>query len=128
MLHIEGPASVLIDDMLLEELSADGTALEVSRPEAPPDHEFMRRWVELFHGEARPFLLLGTMLHPGKLQCASTDDRPAILHNAYRAPDGTEAVVMANITDERQEGQLLWKGQTIEVSLEPAEVALKKLP
>lgn len=129
MLHIEGPASVLIDDVVLEEIGADGSAAEVIRPELPPDHEFMLRWVELFHGEGRPYLLLGRMLHPGKLQCASTDDgRPAILHNAYRAPDGTEAVVMANTTDERQEAQLQWKGQTIEVSLEPWEVALKKLP
>ena len=51
-----------------------------------------------------------------KVEDAGRLDRelPAILHNAYRAPDGSEAVVVANITDSPQAGTLEWHGQTID--------------
>jgi len=49
---------------------------------------------------------------------------PAILHNAYRAPDGSEAVVAVNITDKPQTGKLSWHGKETEVKLSPWEARL----
>ncbi|MGQ9731119.1 MAG: DUF6259 domain-containing protein [Candidatus Zipacnadales bacterium] len=127
MMHIRGRGVVWVDDMRLEEIGPDGTASEVMRPEVPPDHELMRQWVTLYTGEGRPYLLHGRMLHPPKLECAprAPDDRwPAILHNAYRAPNGREAVILVNVTDIQQNGLLTWHGKEMTVKLAPWEVRL----
>ncbi|MCX7064759.1 MAG: hypothetical protein NT024_09455, partial [Proteobacteria bacterium] len=104
MIHVTGKATVWVDDVTLEEVRADGTAAVVMRSTPPQDHEFMRRWVELYRGEGRPWLQFGRMLHPPKLECGTIRSRggemPAVLHNAFRAPDGHEAVVLANATHE----------------------------
>ena len=59
MLNLRGPGTIWLDDLALEEVRADGTTVVVPRPTEPADHELMRQWVELFHGEGRPYLLLG---------------------------------------------------------------------
>lgn len=128
MLHLHGPGTVWIDDVVLEEVHSDGTCTVVQQPETPDDHELMRQWVELFHRRGRPYLLLGRMLHPPKLDVDTVEVQnlrfPAILHNAFAAPDGSQAVVLVNITDARRSGRLLWRGREKEVSLEPWEVRL----
>ena len=60
------------------------------------------------------------------VQDAGRFDRksPAILHNAFRAPDGSEAVVTVNVTDEPQTGRLKWKGNTVDLKLSPWEATL----
>lgn len=112
MLHMNGPGTVWFDDMTLEEVRPDGSAVVVQRPDKPTDHELMRQWVELFHGEGRPYLLLGKMLHPPKLETATFEYQkrrfPAILHNAFEAADGSQAVVLVNATDQPQTGKLTW--------------------
>ena len=128
MCNMEGRGEVWIDDMLLEEVSADGSASELMRPETPPDHEFMLQWVELYSGEGRPYLLFGRMLHPPALDCATIEQAgftwPAVLHNAYRAPDGAEAVVLVNATDEQQQATLAWGGREHELTFKPWEAKL----
>ena len=62
------------------------------------------------------------MLHPPRLIAAEAKDAkgaglPAILHNAYRAPDGSEAVVLVNATDRPQQGVLEWDGRKVPVAL-----------
>ncbi|MBM4048431.1 MAG: hypothetical protein FJ279_25285, partial [Planctomycetes bacterium] len=64
MIHVEGPAKVWVDDVSLEEVRPDGSATPALRPDTPPDHKLMKQWVDLFHGEGRPYLLLGRLLHP----------------------------------------------------------------
>ena len=95
MLHVTGRGTVWLDDLKLEEILADRSVVEVQRPDKPQDHRLMHRWVELFHGDGQPYLLLGRMLHPPKLEvrtCESHGRRfPAILHNAFAAPDGLES-------------------------------------
>jgi len=61
-----------------------------------------------------------------KVQDAGRLDRklPAILHNAFRAPDGSEAIVTVNITDKRQTGRIHWHGKAIDLSLDPWEMRL----
>ena len=51
---------------------------------------------------------------------------PAIMHNAYRAPDGSEAVIAVNITDQPQTGKLTWHGKETEVKLSPWEAKLMR--
>lgn len=128
MLHLNGPGTVWIDDMTLEEVRADGSTLIVQRPDKPTDHALMRQWVELFHGEGRPYLLLGKMLHPPKLETPSFEFQKrrfaAILHNAFEASDGSKAVILVNVTDTPQTGRLTWGGQTSPITLQPWEVRL----
>jgi len=88
----------------------------------------MKRWVALYHGEGRPYLFLGRMLHPPKLETATITYRgqplPALVHSAYRAPDGSEAVVIANATDAVQMGKLYWKGRELRLELPPGDARL----
>lgn len=129
MVYVRGKARVWVDDLKLEETFPAGPSTGVQRPETPPDHAFMRRWVELFSGEGRPYLLFGTMLPPPPLKLATVppeDDTTLdpVLHNAYRAPDGSEAVIMVNATDTPQTGTMDWHGQTMVIRLKPWEVKL----
>ncbi|NOZ24132.1 MAG: hypothetical protein GXP25_23900 [Planctomycetes bacterium] len=129
MLNIVGPCKIWIDDIALEEQTGDGEWRPVMTKGVPADHDLAVQWVELFHGKGRSYLLLGRMLHPPKLDCGEVNiskerTLPAILHNAYCAPDGSEAVVLVNITDVAQRGKLAWAGQTIDLSLKPWEVRL----
>jgi len=128
MLQLNGPGTIWLDDLALEEVRADGTAVAVSRPEEPDDHDLMRRWVELFHGEGRPYLLLGRMLHPPRLEIGAFEAAgrrfPAILHNAFQGPDGSSAVILVNVADAPQTGQLTWQGRRQPVALQPWEVRL----
>ena len=51
-------------------------------------------------------------------------EHAVILHNAFRAPDGSEAVIAVNITDQPQTGRLGWGGREIELALAPWELRL----
>lgn len=121
MIHVVGTARVWVDDMTLEEVLPDGQTAPVMRPELPLDHDLMRRWVELYHGVGRPYLFYGRMLHPPKLTAGTVERQgrtfPAIMHNAYRAPDGSEACILVNATRSLQSGELTWHGRTVKVEL-----------
>lgn len=130
MLHVNGPGTVWIDDIVLEEIGADGRAAAVERPKIPSDHELMRQWVDLYHGRGRDYLQHGRMLHPPRLEVETISYQgrtfPAILHNAFAAADGSEAVVMVNASEKPQVGKLHWKGRVVDVRLEPWEVRLMR--
>ena len=53
---------------------------------------------------------------------------PTILHNAFRAPDGSEAVIAVNVTDAPQTGTLRWGGRQIAVELAPWKARLIEAP
>jgi hypothetical protein len=130
MIHLEGKAQAWVDDMTLEEELPDGTARQARYAGISGETRFMRRWVELYHGEGRPWLQFGRMLHPPKLTCATTTYRdrpvPVVLHNAFRAADGREAVVLANATRAPQPATLRWKGKDLSLRLQLGEVLLLK--
>ena len=69
-------------------------------------------------------------MHPPKLTCATITYRdrptPAVFHNAFRSPDGTVAVVLANATREPQAVTLTRRGKSMELTLEADGVALVK--
>jgi hypothetical protein len=130
MLNLHEPGTVWIDDVQLDEIVADGSASPVMRPTKPSDHELMRTWVKLFHGEGRPYLLLGKMIHPPLLQTDKIESHgcrfPAILHNAYEALDGSRALVLVNVTETPQEARFSWNAQPQLINLQPWEVRLLK--
>ena len=128
MIHIEGKAKAWVDDMALEEVLPGGASRVALCSNLPPDHQLMKRWVELYHGEGRPYLQFGRMLHPPKLTAGTITwrDKPmaAVLHNAWRAPDGSEAVIAVNATRVKQTATLDWKGREHRIALEPGDAVL----
>jgi hypothetical protein len=68
------------------------------------------------------------MLHPPHLEAGSLQAQgrawPAILHNAFQAPDGSQAVVMVNVSEQPQTAKLTWQGKVSAVALKPWEVRL----
>lgn len=130
MIHVNGLAKVWVDDLLLEEVREDGTAVAAMRSRSSVEQVLMKRWVALYHGEGRPWLQFGRTLHPPRLICATITHQnksiPAVLHNAFRAPDGKDAVILANATAERQAATLNWQGKEIPLDLGPAEILLMK--
>jgi hypothetical protein len=131
MLQLNGPGTVWLDDLALEEIRSDGTAATVRRPDKPVDHALMRQWVELFHGAGRPYLLLGKMVHPPRLQAATSEafgrKVPAVWHNAFEAPDHTLAAVLVNVTDEPQSVELFWPEHApAALTLQPWQVQLAR--
>lgn len=143
--NLRGKGRVWLDDVVMEEIGKDGGAREVVVPESPAT-TVLRQWVRLMAGEGRAYLLLGRMLHPPQLVTDRVKhtffndgvtpgkrfeferELPAILHNAFRAPDGSEAVIAVNITDQLQTGKLRWAGKEIELNLSPWEAKLLKRP
>ncbi|MEI7806884.1 MAG: DUF6259 domain-containing protein [Verrucomicrobiota bacterium] len=130
MIQAGNVAKVWVADMVLAEVLPDGSAKPVQQSSDQPLQEFMKQWVTLYHGAGRPYLEFGRMLHPPTLKCAritrGSFTLSAIQHNAYRAADGTEAVVLANATWEKQTATLLWQGRSQSIELLPAEVRLIK--
>jgi hypothetical protein len=130
MIHVSGPAKVWVDDLALEEIREDGSAVVAMRTRTSAEGDLMKRWMELYHGEGRPWLEFGRTLHPPKLSCAQITFRerpfPAVLHNAFQASDGREAVVLANATPESQKAKLDWKGKEVALDLKPGDVILVK--
>lgn len=128
MLHLRGPGTVWIDGVVLEHALPGGRWEQAPRPALPDDHAFMRRWVELYHGVGRPYLQHGVTLHPPALQCATVAlgkwNRPAILHNAYRAADGSRAVVLVNASDADQAATLSWNGKPVPLRMKPWEIQM----
>jgi hypothetical protein len=128
MLHINGAGRVWLDDMTLEEANPaqDGKpALAL-----PTDHEIMLQWSRLFHGRGRPWLLHGQMIPPPRLEVETIHynkiDLPAILHNAFRSPEGKDAVILVNVTAEKRTA-ILHGATRQELSLKPYEVRLLEL-
>ncbi|NLF71673.1 MAG: hypothetical protein GX575_21800 [Candidatus Anammoximicrobium sp.] len=133
MLVLDGAGTVWLDDVTLEELLADGRTAEVQRPAVPVDHELMRQWISLYHGAGRPYLLLGKMLPPPRLEFtapvpAGARTLPPVLHNAFEAPDGSQAAVLVNWTDQRETVRLAWDGRLQSLDLRPQEVRLLSGP
>lgn len=130
MCHVNGEARAWVDDVLLEAVLPDGSAREVRYEGLSADARFMQKWVALYHGEGRPWLAHGRLIHPPKLECATITYRdrptPAVFHNAFRSSDGKVAVVLANATREPQAVTLSRRGKTLPLTLAPDDVLLVK--
>jgi len=64
------------------------------------------------------------------LECAKIDydgrPTPAVFHNAFRAADGREAVVLANATRAPQAVTLTWGGRSLPVTVAAHDAVLVK--
>jgi len=130
MIHVNGPGRLWIDALALDE-RVDGRWQPLMQPGLPPEHDFVVAWVELFRGEGRPYLLLGEMIHPPRRidPAPPREERPPfepVMLNAFRAPDGSEAAVVANATDEQQTVRFHWQRQTHTLRLAPWTLRLVK--
>lgn len=89
---------------------------------------FVRRWVSLYSGEGREWLMFGRRVKPPRIDCASVSfggtNRLAVFVGAYEALDGRRALVFANGTDAAQ--RVTWRrgGRAHELTLAPYEVQL----
>jgi hypothetical protein len=130
MCNMGGEGKVWLDDMTLEAVQPDGSAKPVRNEGLSSDERFMRKWVALYHGEGQPWLMHGRLIHPPKLACATFTYRdrptPAVFHNAFRAPDGKVAVVLANATREPQTVTLSRQGKALSLTLGADDVRLVK--
>lgn len=130
MIHVSGPAEARVDGMTLEEILPDGTSREARYRGESSETRFMRRWVELYHGEGRPWLQHGRLLHPPRLDCGTQEynkiTMPKVFHNAFRSADGREAVVLANATHENQDVTLFWKGERKKLLIKADDAVLVK--
>jgi hypothetical protein len=128
MLHVNGHARLWIDDLRLEEVLPDGRTVEVQRSRRSPEQGAMQQWIALYHGQGRPWLQFGRMLHPPRVDCATLEREgrqfAAVQHNAFAAADGSEAVILANATDRPQTATLTWHGKTQRIELAPEELRL----
>lgn len=66
IVQVSQNVAVRIDDLALDERGG-GEWRPLMQPGLPPEHDFVKQWVELFHGEGRPYLMLGEMIRPPKL-------------------------------------------------------------
>lgn len=73
-LELDGPCKAWVDSVALEE-SGEGGAYQVvmEEPIFSAEHKLAQQWVALYHGEGRPYLLLGRMLHPPRLETEETE-------------------------------------------------------
>lgn len=71
--RLAGNGRAWLDDLALDESGGDGTFRPVlEKPILPAEHDLAQQWVRLFHGEGRPYLLFGRMLHPPRLTAGKT--------------------------------------------------------
>jgi len=130
MCNLGGAGKVWIDEVTLEAVAADGSVKPVRSEGLSSDARFMRKWAALYHGEGRPWLAYGQLLHPPQLTCATVTYRdrptPAVFHNAFRSSDGKVAVVLANATREPQAVTLSRRGKALSLTLAGDDVVLVK--
>jgi hypothetical protein len=130
MLHVGGPCQLWIDDVKLE-AQRDGQWQPLMQLGLPPEHEFIKQWVELFHGQGRPYLLLGTMIRPPQMieptpAIGAPSPFDPIMRSAFRAPDGSEAAIVANATDAAQHVRFRWHENIQTLQLDPWTLRLVK--
>ena len=130
MIHVNGKARLWVDNLALEEKTGNDWQ-PLMQPGLPPAHDFVKQWIELFHGEGRPYLMLGQMIRPPRLiaPTPAPAERPPfapLMLNAFRAPDGSEAAVIANATADEQTVRFQWHGKTEELRMAPWTLRLVK--
>ena len=119
MIQVEGPCRVWVDDFQVAEVDAQGTARPIVRDGLPPQHDLYKQWIELYHGEGRPYLQFGEAIPPPSVEPAG-----AVQVGAFRAADGSEAVIAVNATDAARQATLRWDGKSRRIELMPGEVKL----
>jgi hypothetical protein len=119
MIHVDGPCRVWVDDFRVAELDAQGTARPIVREGLPPQHDLYKQWIGLYHGSGRPYLQFGEAIPPPIVEPAG-----AVQVGAFRAADGSEAVIAVNATDSARQATLRWGSRSDRIELMPSEMKL----
>jgi len=119
MIHVEGPCRVWVDDLQVQEVDAQGTARPIMNSGLPPQHQLYKQWVDVYHGEGRPYLQFGVSIPP-----PAVEPPGAVAVGAFRADDSSDAVIVVNATDATRQAVLRWGGQSMRVELAASEVKL----
>jgi len=119
MIHVDGPCRVWVDDFRVVEVDAQGTARPIVREGLPSQHQLYKQWIELYHGIGRPYLQHGVAIPP-----PAVEPTGAVKIGAFRAADGSEAVIVVNATDATQQAMLRWGDKSTRVELTAFEVKL----
>jgi len=132
----KGAEAFRVDDVKFLARAADGAWREVTRKQGAEQLAFAERWADLYHRHAK-WLQHGRHLHPPRVTCEMLPYherfrgeeadlvKPAVHCGAFRAADGTEAVLFVNATDRRQPFVWRWKGRTTEDAIEPRGLKLE---
>jgi len=115
---------IRVADMRLTEVQADGSDGDDVRLPAvveTPLSRFIRRWIELYRGEGRPFIAHGRHLKPPVVEAAVAAD---VFAAAYEAADDRQALVFANAADRRMDFGFTWRGKAKRLTLDPQEMKL----
>jgi len=131
MLNADSEARGEVGDMKLEVVNPDGSTAPAELKGSRWLHGYIRRWVELHHGEGRPWLAHGRRIRPPRLDCAYVNEdgavMPAVYVAAYESLDGRRAIVLANATHVPQDVRCTFKGgRTLSFRLAPEELRLEK--
>lgn len=119
--HVGSEGTYMVGDVTLDEIREDGTIRPVMLSGRGRYQEYMRRWVEMYRGRGRPYLVHGRSVKPPRVEGVEWDD---VFCSAYVAEDGSEAVVLGNATMKRQEVVLIRKARRVRIMLEPNELKL----
>lgn len=121
--HLPLGTRFVLDDVRLER---DGR--EVMKETEAEDTAFCRKWIDLYCREASKWLLHGRRIRAPELVCdkirigGAGREVNAVCPAAYRAADGTEAVVFANGTKVRRHFRYRWKGTWRDGVLAPMDI------
>ncbi len=117
-------AEVRVSEMKLVEVcqdGSDGREVVVAPNAESKSTGILRRWIDLYRGEGRPFLAYGRHLKPPVVEKTYAD---RIFASAYEAADGRQALVFANATAEKCAFTFVWLGRTGRMTLVPYEAVL----
>ena len=146
-----GRAVTHVDGVTLERVGADGSAEPVVFTGRSPYNRFMRKWIGLYHGEARKYLAHGRQIRGADVRCdtfhyraechvnliynghpdsGGTDDEamPAVASQSYEAADGTKALVLGNTTSQPQEVTYTWLGRKRTLTVAGDDLVVVPLP
>ena len=70
----------------------------------PPQDEFYKQWIDLYHGAGRPY----RVWQGDHAACLGTSGAQRL--GAFRAPDGSDAVIVVNAAGTKRQATLCWHG------------------
>ena len=146
-----GRAVVRVDGVALERILPGGRTEPVVFTGRSPYNRFMRKWIGLYHGDARKYLAHGRQIRGADVSCrtfhyvsechvnliynghpdsGATDDAamPVVASQSYEAADGTKALVLANTSPDPQEVTYVWRGSNRSVTVNGDDIVVIPLP
>ena len=129
-----GKTVARVDGVVLERILPSSATEPVVFTGRSPYNRFMKKWIALYHGNARKYLAHGRQIRGAEVSCktfhyvaechvnliyngspetGATDDEmmPIVASQSYEAADGTKVLALANTSSEAQEVSYVWRGR-----------------